>query len=162
MREGLVIDHSRADAGEAAKDIASPGTGLAMHRRVDKALDDPEFALKQAMARGMADAVRLRLEKRAAIPSWLTGYVHQLKGGRVGSALTQAALAQARLNKAPNPQLRQAAARAWAQYRTELVKVIGAYTPPVTAAAGAGYLAFKPEPPTAWDRIKSRTKAVFQ
>lgn len=159
MREGLVIDHSRADAGEAAKDIASPGAGLAMHRRVDKALDDPEFALKQAMARGMADAVRLRLEKRASIPSWLAGYVHYLKGGRVGSALTQAALAQARLNKAPTPQLRQAAAKAWAQYRTELVKVIGAYTPPVAAA---GYLAFKPEPPTAWDRIKSRTKAVFQ
>ena len=94
MREGLVIDHSRADAGEAAKDMASPGTGLAMHRRVDKALDDPEFALKRAMAQGMADAVRMRLEKRAAIPSWLTGYVHQLKGGRVGAALTQAAMAQ--------------------------------------------------------------------
>lgn len=159
MREGIVIDHSRADAGEAAKDIASPGAGLAMHRRVDKALDDPEFALKRAMAQGMADAVRMRLEKRAAIPSWLTGYVHQLKGGRVGAALTQAAMAQAQLNKAQTPQLREAAAKAWAQYRTELTKVIGAYTPPLAAAGAGTYLALKPEP-TAWDRIKA--KAGFQ
>ena len=111
MREGLVIDHGRADAGETAKDMASQNMGWAGHRRVDKALDDPEFALKQAQAQGMADAVRMRLEKRAAIPSWLTGYVHQLKGGRVGAALTQAALAQAQLDRAPTPQLREAAAR---------------------------------------------------
>ena len=157
------IDHSRPDAGESEKDLRTPGSDLAAHKRVDDAIDGPEFEVKAAYVAGYRLRSKQRLGrvsgvKRAQAPSWLVSYAHLLKGGRVGSALIHAHAMEQAAAAGGDAALAKAA---WAAYRTELQKVLGAYAAPAAGigASGMGVAkAMRPEP-SAWDKFKANLKA---
>lgn len=114
------IDHSRPDPGESAKDIATRGPGLARHRRFERReLAVPEFAVKHEKQAQVARLFQLLRGGNTAALARQGQAMHILKLlGQADSAMVDAA---------------------YAPYRAEVSKVMGAYA----GVGGVGYGAYK-------------------
>jgi hypothetical protein len=124
--KNVAIDSSRADAGEAMKDIMTKGKGVKPHQVYEhkENYHVPEVATKAAAP---------------TLPSWLISYIKAFKGqgmakakGRMGTDKTYTLL------KPESTILRDALRESETAYHGEVAKTVGARALPVAGALGLG------------------------
>jgi hypothetical protein len=124
--KNVTVDHSRADAGEAVKDIATKGKDSKAFEKKEN-FTVPEFATKVAV------------KVPAKVPAWLVTYIKLLKGETASKAKGRMDTDKMyTLLKPESKVLIDALRESTDNYHGEVAKTVGAYGVPIAGALGLG------------------------